>query len=71
MPPLTPSEDESDRFARVMGDITTYVDTMFNKFVMGDEPISNFDAYIATLKKMGIEDAIKIRQAQLERFQAR
>ena len=71
LPPLTPSEEESEKLARIQGDLDTYVDQMFVKFVMGKEPIENFDAYIATLKKMGMDDAIKIRQAQLERFDKR
>ena len=36
------------------------MEQMFVKFVMGKEPIENFDAHIATLKKTGMEDAIKI-----------
>jgi putative aldouronate transport system substrate-binding protein len=38
---------------------------------MGAEPIENFDKYVKTLKSMGIDDAIKIQQAALERYNKR
>jgi putative aldouronate transport system substrate-binding protein len=41
---------------------------MINKFIMGQEPLSNFDAYRETLKSMKIEDAIAIQQAMYERY---
>ncbi|MNI80286.1 hypothetical protein D3C73_1368070 [compost metagenome] len=49
----------------------TYRDEMFNKFVMNVEPIENFDKYVQTLKSMGIDDAVKVRQAALDRFLSR
>jgi putative aldouronate transport system substrate-binding protein len=71
MPPVTPNKDESTKYAAVMTDINTYRDEMYNKFVMGAEPIENFDKYVKTLKSMGIDDAIKIQQAALERYNKR
>jgi putative aldouronate transport system substrate-binding protein len=41
------------------------------KFIMGQEPISNFDNYVAQIKQMGIDSAIKIKQDALERFNKR
>ena len=49
-------------------EINTYVDEMFVKFVMGQEPLSKFDQYLAQLKKMGIDEAIKVRQDSHDRF---
>jgi putative aldouronate transport system substrate-binding protein len=71
MPPITLTEEESQRFATIMNEINTYVQEMFDKFVMGQEPLDNFDNYINTLKGMGIEEAINIEQAALDRFNAR
>ncbi|SFM30053.1 putative aldouronate transport system substrate-binding protein [Paenibacillus sp. 1_12] len=71
MPPVTPNKDESGKYASVMTDINTYKDEMYNKFIMGAEPIENFDKYVKTLKGMGIDDAINIQQAALERYNKR
>lgn len=71
MPLVTPTKDESSKYASIMADINTYKDEMFHKFVMGAEPLDNFDAYVQTLKSMGIEEALKIQQAALERYNKR
>ena len=71
LPPLNMSAEENTRFSSIMGDVNTYVNEMFPKFVMGVEPLSNFDQYIATLKDMNIEEAIALNQAALDRYNAR
>ncbi|MNG32847.1 hypothetical protein D3C84_1189570 [compost metagenome] len=54
-----------------MNDVKTYKEEMFNKFVMNAEPIESFDKYVQTMKSMGIEEAIKVRQAALDRYLSR
>ncbi|WP_314589094.1 extracellular solute-binding protein [Paenibacillus terrigena] len=71
MPLVTPTNDESSQFASLMTDINTYKDEMFLKFIMGAEPLDNFDKYVKKIQTMGIEDALKIQQAALERFNKR
>jgi putative aldouronate transport system substrate-binding protein len=71
LPKLTMTPDESKRFSQLMGDINTYRNEMFDKFVMGKENLSRLDNYYADLKRMGIEEAIGIQQAALDRFNAR
>jgi putative aldouronate transport system substrate-binding protein len=71
MPNVTPTKEESSKFASIMNDVNTYHDEMFNKFVMGAESLDNYDMFVQTLKSMGVEDAIKIQQGALERFNKR
>jgi putative aldouronate transport system substrate-binding protein len=71
IPPLAMTAEENTRFSAIMGDVNTYVNEMFQKYVMGVESLSNFDQYIATLKSMKIEEAIALRQAALDRYNAR
>lgn len=63
--------DENRKMFSTMSDIETYRDEMIDKFIMGAEPISNFDSFVAQLKSMGIEDIIKIKQDAYDRFQAK
>lgn len=71
LPVLTQTAEESARFNSIMNDVNTYFNETINKFVMGIEPLANFDKFVDTLKSMGIEEAIELRQAALERYQSR
>lgn len=71
MPPITTTADEANQIATSMNDIKTYVNEMTLKFIMGQEPLSNFDAYAEQVKKMGIDQAIQIEQAALDRYSSR
>ena len=71
IPPLTFTEDESTRLGNINTDVNTYVSEMTSKFIMGLEPLENFDAYVNTIKSMGIEDAIQVYQDALDRYNAR
>lgn len=62
------TSDENKQATLKMNSIQTYVDESFVQFVMGTKPLSEFDGYIAQLKKMGIEDVIKIYQGSQDRF---
>lgn len=71
--PATLSIDPADitKNATKETDIQTYVNEMVNKFIMGAEPVSNFDDFVGKLKATGIDDLIKSRQTALDKFNAR
>ncbi|MEK3722699.1 ABC transporter substrate-binding protein [Paenibacillus sp. FSL H8-0034] len=71
MPPVTPSPEESTKYSSVMNDIRTYTDEMLNKFIMGAEPMDNYDNFVKKLKSLNIDEAIKIQQAALDRYNKR
>lgn len=71
MPQVTLTEDEANEYSKLMTAIGTYVSEMMVKFIVGEEPIENFDKYIETLKGMNVDRAIEIQQAALDRFNAR
>jgi len=58
-------EKSADR-SKIMRDINTYADEMTLKFIVGATPLSDFDKYIAQLKSMNIDDAIKITQDEYD-----
>lgn len=71
VPRITPTEEESDEMQKIESDMNAYVDEMLLKFIMGTEPLSNYDQFIATIKEMGVERAKEIKQQALERYETR
>ncbi|NKI19747.1 extracellular solute-binding protein [Paenibacillus dendritiformis] len=71
LPRTTPNSEESSRYASIMNDINTYKDEMYLKFIMGQEPLDNFDKYVKTIEGMGLQEAIGIQQNALERYNQR
>jgi putative aldouronate transport system substrate-binding protein len=71
LPPVTPTVDESSQLAKTMTDIRTYADEMQIKFVMGTEPITKFDEYVAQINRLGLDKTLAIWQAALERYNKR
>jgi ABC-type sugar transport system, periplasmic component len=71
MPLLTPTDEESSETAKILNDVGTYNMEMSVKFIMGTEPLSNFDNYVANLKKMNIDRAITLKQQAYDRFNKR
>jgi putative aldouronate transport system substrate-binding protein len=68
---ISHTSEESRELANIMTDINTYRDEMTLKFIVGQEPIENFDNFVATIKKMNIDKAIEIKTAALTRYFAR
>lgn len=68
IPPVTPAGDESERLANLLNPIKTYADEMFVKFVMGQEPLENFDEYVANLENMSLDEAINLKQEAMTRY---
>lgn len=66
LPPLSFLPDEASRLANIMNRINTYYSEMFDKYVAGR--VSNIDTLVNTIKKMGIDEAIKIYQQAYNRY---
>ncbi len=71
LPPISATAEEAEDLATIMSEINTYREEMLIKFITGQEPLSNFGAFQDRLKKMNIERAIEIKQAGLDRYNAR
>ncbi len=70
-PPVNPKEEDISEYTRLQTDITTYASEMFMKFVMGVEPIENYDKFVDGLKSRGIDRLMEIKQEALDAFNAR
>lgn len=68
VPPLSFTTDESARLSEIMANVETTCDEMIFKYIMGLEPMDKFDDLVNTIKGFGIEEAIDIYQAALDRY---
>lgn len=68
---LSYTEDESNTVSKYMTDIQTFVDEMRLKFIVGSEPLDNFDKFVEQVRNMHIDELTAIHQASLERYNAR
>ncbi len=71
MPYVTPTVEESSEFTRLQSDIQKYAEEMLVKFITGQEPLDNFDAYLAELEARGMSRLTEIMQNAYERFEQR
>ena len=70
-PNVYSTEDEVSTISMYLTDLTTYVDERAVAFICGYASIEDeFDSYIETLKGMQVEELIKVKQAQYDRYAA-
>lgn len=67
---VTMSEAEQDELSGIMSDITTFVAEYTVNTIMGQDT-QDFDAFREQLKSMGIERAIELKQAGVDRYNER
>jgi putative aldouronate transport system substrate-binding protein len=71
MPGVTPNAEEIAILSNIATDIKTYSEEMITKFIMGVEPMGNFESFTANLENMGVNDAVAIYQAAYDRYTKR
>lgn len=64
----TATPEESEREIAIMNDLKTYMDETAIKLATGEYSIDDIDQYVDTMKEMGLEEIIAIRQAQHDRY---
>lgn len=70
LPPLSLTPAELKVYTKY-AEISTYADEMRQKFMLGNEPLSNYASFVDNLKKMGIDDVLAVENAALVRFRNR
>ena len=68
---VTMTTDESDRFYGMYTDIGTYAQTELMRFVVGENSMDNWDAFVSHVESMGIDDCTAIYQDAYDRYEAR
>jgi putative aldouronate transport system substrate-binding protein len=67
LPPMYMTEEEQEFLSVKTNDLETYVIEMRAKFILGAEPIENFDKYVNDLKKLGVDDLVSTQQKIYDR----
>lgn len=64
------TEEESAIVSQYLVDITTYVEEMHVAFITGTASLDAFDNYLDSLKSMNLDELLKVRQTQYDRYKA-
>lgn len=73
-PKVSPTSEESMTGDAVATSLDSYVDEMFYKFIYGEVDIdddSQWESYLGDLESIGLSKVLEIKQAQLDRYNAR
>ncbi len=68
LPSVTKSEDDAIKLKSQA--IGKYVDENISKFVLGEKPLSDWNSYVEGVKKLGVDDVLKVyndAQARLDK----
>ncbi len=68
LPNLYVKDEEMNEYAQKKTDIDTYAGEMIMRFIIGAEPMENYDNMIAELHNRGIDRVIEICQSAYERY---
>lgn len=63
--------EEQSVIDTVLPDFNSYVEEMQIKFLTGTEPLGNFDSYVETLNKIGLDKLLAVYQAQYDRVKGK
>jgi hypothetical protein len=63
-----PTAAEADRAAQILPDLETYCSELMTALVMGEKSISNWDSYMADLRRLGLDELMSIYQTRLDRM---
>lgn len=67
-PAFLHTQQENERMIALSNDINKYVAEMRTQFITGKAPMSKWDEYVATIKKMGLDEYMAIYQAAYDRY---
>ena len=62
--------DQQEKYNTYAADLDTYAKGMILKFILGDEPMSNYQAFLDTCVDMGLDEMTAIYQGAYDRGEA-
>lgn len=67
-PRFTFTDEENKVLQSVGQDVTKYVEEMRDKFITGDADLSDWDNYVETVKKNGLDQVMEVYQSAFDRY---
>lgn len=61
------NDEESDVIENYKTGLLTYTEEMLIKFILGQEPLSNFDTFVETVESMGVDELIAAYESAYNR----
>ncbi len=71
LPPVSLNDDDNEKVAQIMTQIKSYVSSEYNKILVGQSSIDTWQGVCEQMKKMGIEDIVKIYNNAYKSYQER
>ena len=71
LPQITMTEAEGNEYNMLFAQIQTLVQEKTVAYIMGTESMDTYDDFLSTLSSMNVERCIEIKQAALDRYNAR
>lgn len=61
VPTVAMTDDETNTFSQTFDPIKKYVDDNISKFILGERPLTEWDAYVKEVKDMGLQSLIDLQ----------
>lgn len=71
IPHITYTLEETERINEVNENIKTFVSDNTMRFILGQKSFNEWDDYVGTIRSLGIDKMIAIKEAALERYNNR
>ena len=65
------TEDENNELSSIYSDLSTMISEKLIRFIIGDEPMEDWDAFVEDMKAMDAQRCVEIYQDALDRYLAR
>jgi len=71
LPPIEYTAEEGSTLARIESNLSPFRNETILRFIIGQEPIENFDSFVARAIELGADEELAIVQQAFDRFMAR
>jgi putative aldouronate transport system substrate-binding protein len=71
IPNVTFTDSENRVISQYLNEINTYVDEMLIKFILGQEPLSNYGTFVTNPERLNYKELVNVYQAALDRYNKR
>ncbi len=71
LPPLQLSQEANDERAKILTEVSTYVNEMILKFITGATPLDEWDSYVAQVEAMDVARAVELTQEAYDNYSSK